>query len=62
MSEIGACPWDRSQVGLVIGWSFPQSLLHPMSDIFLTQQNQTPYKASFHVRTVQFDLQKVTFQ
>ena len=25
---IGVCPWDESQVGLVIGWPFPQSLIH----------------------------------
>ena len=29
MSGIGDCPWDGSQIGLVIGWSIPQSLLHP---------------------------------
>ena len=28
MSGIGGCPWDGSQVGPVIGWSFPQTLLH----------------------------------
>jgi hypothetical protein len=27
VSGISACPWDRSQVGPVIGWPFPQSLL-----------------------------------
>lgn len=27
--EIGACPWDGSLVGLVIGWQFPPSLLPP---------------------------------
>jgi hypothetical protein len=30
VSETGACPWDGSQVGLVIGWPFPWSLLHPL--------------------------------
>jgi hypothetical protein len=28
VSGIGSCPWNRSQVGPVIGWPFPQSLLH----------------------------------
>jgi len=28
--EIGACPWDWSQVGLVIGWPFSQCLLHSL--------------------------------
>ena len=28
VSEIDACPWDGSQVELVIGWPFLQSLLH----------------------------------
>ena len=27
-SRIGSCPWDRSQVGLVIGWPFSWSLLY----------------------------------
>jgi len=31
MSGIGACPWDGSQVGLVIGWPFSQSLISPPS-------------------------------
>ena len=26
---IGACPWSGSQVGLIIGWPVPQSLLYP---------------------------------
>ena len=25
---IGVCPWDGSQVGPVIGWPFPQFLIH----------------------------------
>jgi hypothetical protein len=28
VSEIGACPWDGSRVGLVIGWAFLQSLVY----------------------------------
>ena len=32
---VGACPWDGSQVGPVIGWAFPQSLLHLLSLHFL---------------------------
>jgi uncharacterized membrane protein (DUF106 family) len=35
---IGACPWDGSQVGLVIGWPFPQSLLPPLSPAFLVDR------------------------
>ena len=35
VSGIGACPWDGSQVGLVIGWPFSQSLLHFLSLNFL---------------------------
>jgi hypothetical protein len=31
VSGIGACPWDRSQVGPVIGWPSPLCLLHPQS-------------------------------
>jgi len=31
VSGIGAYPWDGSQVGPVIGWLFPQSLLYPLS-------------------------------
>ena len=26
VSGVGACPWDRSQVGPVVGWPFPQPL------------------------------------
>ena len=28
VSGIGARPWDRSQVGLIIEWPLPQSLFH----------------------------------
>lgn len=28
LSEAGSCPWEGSQFGPVIGWSFPQVLLH----------------------------------
>jgi hypothetical protein len=28
VSGTGTCPWDESQVGMVIGWPFPQTPLH----------------------------------
>jgi len=31
VTGIGDRPWNKSQVGLVIGWLFSQSLLYPMS-------------------------------
>ena len=31
--EVGVCPWDGSQVELVIGWPLPQSLSLPSAYI-----------------------------
>ena len=35
VSQIGAYPWDVSQIGLVTGWPSPQSLFHLYPCIFL---------------------------
>lgn len=37
VSEIGACPWDGSQVVLGFGWPFLQSLSYPNTCISCRQ-------------------------